>query len=74
MTYQKKSLTRRQEQLLIHIANDGTTQTFAENHKLSFWTVNAHRRELMQTIGATCIQQVVKYAILHRYIKLDSLC
>ena len=73
MTYERRSLTKRQEQLLICIADGGSSKDFANKYSISVRTADSTRFNLMKELGAHCVQDLVKYAILHNYIKLGSI-
>lgn len=68
MNYRKIVLTKRQQQLLVHIANGGTDKTFAAVYGISPLTSHKHRVLLMAQLDAHCIQDLTKYAMVHKYI------
>jgi DNA-binding NarL/FixJ family response regulator len=56
-------LSRREKEILIHIAMEHTTQEIAEKLFISQNTVNTHRKNLMSKLNAKNTAGLVKYAI-----------
>jgi len=65
----KKHLTKRHEQMLIHIALGGSSLQFAMKHKLSTKTVESHRYELYRELDIHSRSEATIYA--HRYGFID---
>lgn len=68
----KKVLTKRHEQILKHIARGGSSKSFAEKHKLSLKTVDAHRWSMMKEIDCHNVAEVTMYAIKYDFIQLGE--
>lgn len=62
-------LTEREIEVLSLIADEYTNQEIADELFISVRTVDAHRRNLMEKIGAKNTAGLVKYAIQHGHIK-----
>lgn len=66
VTKEKESLaplSRREKEILVHIAMELTTQEIAEKLFISQNTVNTHRKNLMSKLNAKNTAGLVKYAI-----------
>ena len=65
-------LSKRQKQVLIHITNGGSNKEFANLHKLSEKTVEAHRYELYNTLNIHSMVLLTHYALTNKYITLKT--
>jgi DNA-binding NarL/FixJ family response regulator len=72
MIEHKITLTKRQEQMLKHIANGGTCKDFAEKYKVALKTAEAHRYDMMRQIDCHNMAQVTRYAIKFGFIDLGE--
>ena len=63
-------LTPREREILRYIAEDKQNKEIAELLSISVWTVQAHRTNLMDKLGAHDLTELVKYAIRKGIIDL----
>jgi DNA-binding NarL/FixJ family response regulator len=70
---QSKELTQREREVLAHILRGETNRQIAHRLGLSIKTVEWHRGNLMEKIGAKSVADLVRYALQHDLaIWLDS--
>jgi len=63
------SLTAREKQVLVGIAEGKTTKQIAAELGLSPKTAEAHRQTLMDALGLHCIALLTRYAIRNGYLR-----
>jgi len=63
-------LTKREKEILRMVAEGWTNQDIAEHLNISIRTVETHKTNLMQKIGARTVVDVVKYAIRKKIIEM----
>jgi DNA-binding NarL/FixJ family response regulator len=61
-------LSRREKQILSMIANELTTGEISEQLHISFGTVETHRRNIMQKLGARNTAGMIRIAAEHKLI------
>lgn len=61
-------LTRREKEIIVHIANELTNQEIAERLFISPRTVDTHRRNLLQKLGVKNTAGLVKFAMSHNML------
>jgi DNA-binding NarL/FixJ family response regulator len=67
-TPEKPSLSKREIEILVLIANEYSNPDIAHKLHLSVETVNTHRKNLLQKIGVRNTAGLVKYAVYNRLI------
>lgn len=72
MSPTKAYLTKREEQLLKHLASGGTIKTFAGRYNLAEDTVKKHRNNLHKAIDCHCRAELTQYAIKFGYVILPT--
>ncbi|MBI2832223.1 MAG: response regulator transcription factor [Chloroflexi bacterium] len=65
-------LTGRERQILKLIAEGRTTQDIADSLVLSGATVQTHRAHIMSKLGLRSRTELIKYAIKHGYVTLET--
>lgn len=68
----KKTLTNRETEVIIHIANGLTNREIADTLLISVKTVEKHRQNLMDKFDLRNTAAITRYAISHRLIKLEK--
>ena len=68
----KKTLTNRETEVIIHIANGLTNREIADTLLISIKTVEKHRQNLMDKFDLRNTAAITRYAIAHRLIKLEK--
>lgn len=67
-----QELTRREEEVLVLIANGKSLREIAEELFISIKTVESHKMHIQDKLGLTNAAQLVKYAIEHDLIELKK--
>ncbi len=65
-------LTRREEEVLVLIANGKSLREIAESLFISIKTVESHKMHIQDKLGLTNAAQLVKYAIEHDLIEIKK--
>ena len=68
----KKTLTNRETEVIIHIANGLTNREIADTLLISIKTVEKHRQNLMDKFDLRNTAAITRYAIANRFIKLEK--
>lgn len=68
----KTSLSKREEEVLIMIANGKSLKEIAENLFISIKTVETHKLHIQDKLGLTNTAQLVKYAIEKNLIEISK--
>lgn len=71
-TKKKTSLSKREEEVLIMIANGKTLKEIAEELFISVKTVETHKLHIQEKLGLTNTAQLVKYAIEKKLIEVNN--
>jgi len=71
-TKKSKELSKREEEVLIHLANGKSMKEIAEELFISIKTVETHKMHIQDKLGLTNMAQLVKYAIEHDLIRIDK--
>lgn len=71
-TKKTQELTRREEEVLVLIANGKSLREIAEELFISIKTVESHKMHIQDKLGLTNAAQLVKYAIEHDLIELKK--
>jgi len=66
------SLTKREREIIIKIADDKSNQEIADELHISLRTVETHRRNLMQKLKVKTVVALLKYAAQHNIISFDK--
>ena len=69
---ERRSLTPREMEVLTLVAQGLTSQQIAEQLGISVKTVQAHRANVMEKLELRDITQLVRFAIRHRLIPIDT--
>lgn len=64
-------LTKREREIIQHIADDLSNQQIADELNISLRTVETHRRNIMQKLKVKTVVALLKYASLHNIISFD---
>ena len=64
----KSKLTKRQKEILAHIAQGKTSRQIAELLFIDLKTVNTHRQNMIRALQLKGINDLVKYAIENKYV------
>ena len=67
-----KKLTNREREILRLVADGRTSQEIAENLFISPTTVQTHRAHMMAKLGLHNRTELIKYAIRHGFVNLDT--
>jgi len=67
-----KKLTDREREILRLVADGRTSQEIAENLFISPTTVQTHRAHMMAKLGLHNRTELIKYAIRHGFVNLDT--
>lgn len=71
-TKKSKELSKREEEVMIHLANGKSMKEIADELFISIKTVETHKMHIQDKLGLTNMAQLVKYAIEHDLIRIDK--
>lgn len=69
----KVELTRRELQILKHVAGGGLNRTFATKALISVETAKKHRANLMKKLDCHTPADLTRYAIKYSYIDIHTM-